>query len=106
MKCLISTVKRIVLPKYKTVIFVNGCFWHHHDCRYFEWPRNNTEFWRNNAYLEVHHIVWLAKGGADALENVVALCPNCHRKMHINPNDDDIKALKKKALDFMKEEKG
>lgn len=36
----------IVLPKYKTVIFVNGCFWHHHDCRYFKWPVNNAEFWR------------------------------------------------------------
>lgn len=36
----------IVLPKYKTVIFVNGCFWHHHDCRWFVWPKNNAEFWR------------------------------------------------------------
>ena len=36
----------IVLPRYKTVIFVNGCFWHHHDCRYFVWPRNNAEFWK------------------------------------------------------------
>lgn len=38
----------IVLPKYKTVIFVNGCFWHGHDgCRYFVWPKSNTEFWKN-----------------------------------------------------------
>ena len=37
----------IVLPKYKTVIFVNGCFWHGHEgCRYFVWPKNNAEFWR------------------------------------------------------------
>ena len=37
----------IVLPKYKTVIFVNGCFWHGHTgCRYFVWPKTNTEFWR------------------------------------------------------------
>lgn len=36
----------IVLPKYKTVIFVNGCFWHKHEgCRYFVWPKNNAEFW-------------------------------------------------------------
>ena len=33
-------------------------------------------------YLEVHHIDQLAKGGADTVENAVALCPNCHRKMH------------------------
>lgn len=37
----------IVLPKYKTVIFVNGCFWHAHEgCRYFIWPKNNAEFWK------------------------------------------------------------
>lgn len=36
----------IVLSKYKTVIFVNGCFWHgHKDCHYFVWPKNNAEFW-------------------------------------------------------------
>ncbi len=33
-------------------------------------------------YLEVHHVIWLAKNGLDTLENTVALCPNCHRKMH------------------------
>lgn len=38
----------IVLPKYKTVIFVNGCFWHgHKDCRYFVIPKTNTDFWLN-----------------------------------------------------------
>lgn len=37
----------IVLPKYKTVIFVNGCFWHKHDgCKYFVWPKSNVEFWK------------------------------------------------------------
>ena len=37
----------IVLPKYKTVVFVNGCFWHKHEgCRYFVWPKNNADFWR------------------------------------------------------------
>lgn len=37
----------IVLPKYKAVIFVNGCFWHGHTgCRYFAWPQNNSEFWK------------------------------------------------------------
>lgn len=36
----------IVLPKYKTVIFVNGCFWHGHEgCRYFRLPKSNVEFW-------------------------------------------------------------
>ena len=36
----------IVLPKYKTVIFVNGCFWHgHNGCRHFVLPKSNTEYW-------------------------------------------------------------
>lgn len=37
----------IVLPKYKAVIFVNGCFWHMHDCSHFVWPASNTEYWHN-----------------------------------------------------------
>lgn len=37
----------IVLPRYRTVVFVNGCFWHHHDCQYFVWPKSNAEFWRD-----------------------------------------------------------
>ena len=36
----------IVLPKYKTVIFVNGCFWHRHDCPRFVWPSTNQEYWK------------------------------------------------------------
>ena len=36
----------IVLPKYRTVIFVHGCFWHgHKDCKYYTVPQTNTEFW-------------------------------------------------------------
>ena len=36
----------VVLPKYKTMICVNGCFWHGHEgCKYFVWPKNNEEFW-------------------------------------------------------------
>lgn len=36
----------IVLPKYRTVIFVHGCFWHgHKDCKYYTVPKTNTDFW-------------------------------------------------------------
>lgn len=36
----------IVLPKYKTVIFVHGCFWHgHENCKYFVVPKTRTEWW-------------------------------------------------------------
>ena len=38
----------IVLPKYKTVIFVHGCFWHgHKNCKYFVVPKTRTEWWLN-----------------------------------------------------------
>ena len=36
----------IVLPKYRTVIFVHGCFWHgHKNCRYFVIPKTRTKWW-------------------------------------------------------------
>ena len=36
----------IILPKYKTVIFVHGCFWHgHEDCKYFVVPKTRTDWW-------------------------------------------------------------
>jgi DNA mismatch endonuclease (patch repair protein) len=38
----------IVLPKYRTVIFVHGCFWHgHKNCKYFVVPKTRTEWWLN-----------------------------------------------------------
>jgi len=37
----------IVLPRYKTAIFVHGCFWHGHDCDLFKWPKSNRVFWSN-----------------------------------------------------------
>lgn len=59
----------IVLPKYKTVIFVNGCFWHGHEgCRYFVWPKNNSDFWKKKIegnmardvknYQLLHNLGW------------------------------------------------
>lgn len=43
-------------------------------------PFNNS---KGEPYLETHHIEWFSKGGKDSIENTVALCPNCHRKMHV-----------------------
>lgn len=44
----------IVLPKYKCVVFINGCFWHKHNCPRFVWPSSNTEYWQHkiNANVE------------------------------------------------------
>lgn len=50
----------VVLPKYKTVIFVNGCFWHmHENCKQGRLPKSNIDFWRskmerNSANDELH----------------------------------------------------
>lgn len=46
------------------------------------------------AYLECHHVEWIARGGADEIYNAVALCPNCHRKMHVLDEPDDVAKLK------------
>jgi len=35
----------IVLPKYRTVVFVHGCFWHGHDCPLYRLPKTRPEFW-------------------------------------------------------------
>ena len=49
----------IVLPKYKTVIFVNGCFWHVHEgCKYSVWPKNNAEFWKDKLGKNVIRDLW------------------------------------------------
>ena len=57
----------IVLPKYKTVIFVNGCFWHKHDCPRFVWPSSNKEYWepkiRRNVERDKINIELLQKEG-------------------------------------------
>jgi len=53
-------------------------------------PFNNKN---GEPYLETHHIKWLSKGGLDTIENTVALCPNCHRKMHVLDLEEDKEKL-------------
>lgn len=48
---------------------------------------------KGKPYMESHHVRWLANGGEDTIDNAVALCPNCHRKMHIVNDPGDVKAL-------------
>lgn len=36
----------IVLPRYRAVILIHGCFWHGHDCHLFKWPSSNEFFWK------------------------------------------------------------
>lgn len=53
-------------------------------------------------FLESHHVTWLSKGGEDDINNVVALCPNCHRKIHILQEAVDEKKLKKRLEGYNK----
>ncbi len=63
----------IVLPKYKTVIFVHGCFWHEHEhCKYFVVPKTKTDWWLNkinsNIAKDVKAIQALKKEGWRIIE--------------------------------------
>jgi 5-methylcytosine-specific restriction protein A len=62
-------------------------------------PFNDND---DRPYLECHHIIWLSEGGEDTIDNAVALCPNCHRKVHILKEADDVAKLHKKAEEKIK----
>lgn len=55
----------------------------------------DAPFLRKNGepFLETHHVIWLADGGDDSIDNTVALCPNCHKKMHVLNLDEDVEKL-------------
>lgn len=58
----------IVLPKYKTAIFINGCFWHgHQGCRHFIIPKTNAEYWiskiRSNQQRDKESVSKLQQAG-------------------------------------------
>lgn len=44
----------IVFSKQRAVIFVNGCFWHRHECAYFKWPATNPQFWQEKLNGNAH----------------------------------------------------
>lgn len=44
----------IVLKKYRTVVFIDGCFWHGHEgCRFYRLPKTNTDFWRHKIAMNI-----------------------------------------------------
>ena len=44
----------IVLKKYKTVVFIDGCFWHGHEgCKYYRLPKTNVDFWRHKIAMNI-----------------------------------------------------
>jgi DNA mismatch endonuclease, patch repair protein len=53
----------IVLPKYKTAIFVHGCFWHgHNHCKYYVVPKSRTEWWLNKINSNISNDKHAIKG--------------------------------------------
>lgn len=56
----------------------------------------------NVPFLEVHHIEWLSRGGKDSVANTVALCPNCHRKMHLLDLERDKALLRDRAIKLIR----
>ncbi|MEI3508351.1 MAG: HNH endonuclease [Bacilli bacterium] len=65
---------------------------------------NPAPFKKKNgeAYLEEHHVITLADGGPDAIYNTVALCPNCHKKVHVLNHKDDVSNLKRTIFNYLK----
>ena len=84
----------IVLPKYKTCIFVNGCFWHgHKGCKYFVWPQNNAEFWKTKIETNVERDRRKETGLAELGWNVIVIW-ECQLKPAVR--DETLKSLYKK----------
>lgn len=52
-------------------------------------------------YLESHHVITLAENGPDAIYNTVAICPNCHRKIHVLHQKEDIDKLSKVIMKYL-----
>lgn len=103
----------IVLPKYKTVIFVHGCFWHGHEgCKYAYTPKTNTKFWvekiTSNAERDKVNLQKLTALGWNVL--TVWECEIRHTHKHdISPLIDKIEAAllaqvsKKMSVKFYEE---
>lgn len=57
----------LILPKYRTAVFINGCFWHGHSCHLFRKPSTNSEFWeikiQRNRENDANNIALLAATG-------------------------------------------
>lgn len=88
----------IVLPKYKTVIFVNGCFWHMHPgCKYGRLPKSNIEYWKEklerNARNDAIHIQQIEDMGW----NVIILW-ECELKQNFNDRMNAVVAQLKNNL--------
>lgn len=80
----------IILKKFKTIIFVHGCFWHGHDnCKYFVVPKTRTEFWldkiEGNKKRDEENVTFLKNNGWDII--IVYECQLKKEKREITLNN-------------------
>jgi DNA mismatch endonuclease (patch repair protein) len=87
----------IVLPKYKTVIFVHGCFWHGHSCKRGALPETNHEFWQEkigkNTERDTHNISELERNGWNVI--IIWQCEignKANRDIRLNKLTEEIKS--------------
>lgn len=74
--------------------------WAHGICQLCE---QEAPFYQNDKpFLHTHHIVWLSKGGEDTIQNTIALCPNCHAKVHALDLKKDVNILRRKVTEHLK----
>ena len=86
----------IVLPKYRTVIFVNGCFWHgHKGCNYFVWPQNNADFWKAKIEANIERDIRKENDLINRGWNVITIW-ECQLKPSIR--DETLKSLCKELV--------
>jgi len=81
----------LVLHKYRAVVFVNGCFWHGHNCSLFKWPKTREDFWRNKITRNIEN----DKMNIDKLKSLnwrICIIWECYIK---GANKDISKVIKK-----------
>lgn len=85
----------LVFPKYKAVIFIHGCFWHHHDCIYGKLPKTNKEFWKKKLEANAKRDCQIVKELEDSgwRVKVIWLC-ELKNRVKINSNADLFEVVK------------
>lgn len=86
----------IVFPRKKKVVFVHGCFWHKHDCKYFKWPETNVDFWQEK-------ILTTVRRDEQALSALASLGWQCLIVWECEAKGAGIKQLEMKLLEFLSE---
>lgn len=79
----------IVLPKYRALVVVHGCFWHGHGCRYFKNPKSNSQFWESKISANRARDARNAKDQLDKGWRVLVVW-ECAVRRSVHENDFDV----------------